>query len=192
MERFDHQSTRQGSTSPPAHKGGLILYLDLDGVLHPEDVWRRPGVGPVVVSPPGHTILEHADLLTTMLDPYPDVRIVLSTSWVIVYGSVLKVARRLPAGLCARVVGATFHSEMDVSRFREMPRGRQVSGDVVRRRPTAWLALDDNGDGWPGWAREHLVLTDPVLGIASPQALAQLKEGLAGMAAHADHEERSC
>ncbi|WP_429334486.1 HAD domain-containing protein [Paraburkholderia sp. 35.1] len=122
-----------------------------------------------------------------MLDPYPDVRIVLSTSWVIVYRSVLKVAHRLPAGLRARVVGATFHGEMDVSRFREMPRGRQVCADIVRRRPVAWLALDDNGDGWLSWAREHLVLTDPVLGIASPQALARLKAELAGMATHAAH-----
>jgi hypothetical protein len=192
MERFGHQFIRQRMTPPPAHKGGRILYLDLGGVLHPEDVWRRPGVGPVVVSPPGHAVLEHAELLATTLDPYPDVRIVLSTSWVIVYGSVLKVARRLPAGLCSRVVGATFHGEMDVSHYREMPRGRQVCADVVRRRPIAWLALDDNGDGWPGWAREHLVLTDPVLGIASPQALAQLEAGLAGMATHEGHQDCSC
>ncbi|MEX3949822.1 HAD domain-containing protein [Paraburkholderia sp. EG287B] len=162
--------------------GGRILYLDFDGVLHPEDVWRRPGTGPYVATPPGHVVLEHARLLADLLAPYPDVRIVLSTSWVIVYGSVRKVAHRLPDGLRARVIGATFHRDMDASLFRAMPRGLQVCADVIRRRPEAWLSLDDDGHGWPDWAKGHLVLTDPVLGIAVPAAIAGLKAGLAGMA----------
>jgi hypothetical protein len=82
----------------PARTGGRVLYLDFDGVLHPEDVWRRPGWGPYVASPPGHQLFEHADLLVELLAPYPDLRIVLSTSWVRVLNSVTKVA------LLARVV----------------------------------------------------------------------------------------
>lgn len=170
------------STPPPQKTGGQVLYLDLDGVLHPEDVWRRPGIGPYVASPPGHTVLEHAGLLDEILGPYPDVRIVLSTNWVVVYGSVLKVARRLPVRLRDRVVGATFHGDMDANWFREMPRGKQVCADVVRRRPRAWLALDDNDEGWPTWSRDHLVITNPVLGISDSQVTARLQDKLAGFA----------
>ncbi|WP_434666218.1 hypothetical protein P5W99_31475 [Paraburkholderia sp. A3BS-1L] len=36
----------------PRVRGGVALYLDFDGILHPEDVWRRPGYGPYVATPP--------------------------------------------------------------------------------------------------------------------------------------------
>ncbi len=49
---------------------GWVLYLDFDGVLHPEDVWRRPKFGPYVATPPGHTLFEDASLLVALLNPY--------------------------------------------------------------------------------------------------------------------------
>jgi hypothetical protein len=162
----------------PTRKGGRVLYLDFDGVLHPEDVWRRPGWGPYVATPPGHRVFEHADLLLELLRPYPDIRIVLSTSWVRVLGSVRKVARRLPPELRSRVIGATWHSSMSADGFQEMPRGIQVWSDVRRRLPEAWLALDDDDAGWPAECRDHLVHTDAVLGISAPSVLAYLKEKL--------------
>jgi hypothetical protein len=167
----------------PHVRGGLVLYLDFDGVLHPEDVWRRPGYGPYVATPPGHVVFEHAALLAHCLDPYPELRIVLSTSWVRVFRSVRKVARRLPPELRRRVVGATFHGRMDPVWFRSVPRGMQVWGDVCRRRPEAWLALDDDDAGWPAVCRAHLVHTDPVLGISAPAVLAELQARLAAMRA---------
>jgi HAD domain in Swiss Army Knife RNA repair proteins len=168
-------------TTSPARLGGRVLYLDFDGVLHPEDVWRHPRWGPYVASPPGHRLFEHADLLVDVLTPFPDVRIVLSTSWVRVYESMSKVARRLPDALRTRVVGATYHKEMQAESFQQMPRGVQIWGDVRRRLPTAWLALDDDDVDWPAVCRDHLVHTHPVLGISSPQVLAELQEKLAGM-----------
>jgi hypothetical protein len=155
-----------------------VLYLDFDGVLHPEDVWRRPGTGPYVASPPGHALFEHAALLANCLEPYPALRIVLSTSWVRVFRSVRKVARRLPPELRRRVVGATFHGRMDPVWFRSVPRGVQVWGDVCRRRPEAWLALDDDDAGWPAVCLTHLVRTDPVLGISAPAVLTELQARL--------------
>ncbi len=163
------------------HAGGQVLYLDFDGVLHPEDVWRRPGFGPYVATPPGHAVFEHAPLLVTLLAPYPAMRIVLSTSWVRVYGSVRKVAQRLPQALRSRVVGATFHGDMDAYLFTTLPRGLQVWADVRRRHPMAWLALDDQDDGWPDAARDHLVLTDPVLGISEPGVYHAIEAKLAAM-----------
>ena len=114
--------------------------------------------------------------------PYPQVRIVLSTSWVRVFGSVRKVAHRLPEALRARVVGATFHGDMDADLFTGMPRGLQLWADVRRRRPAAWLALDDQDDGWPDVAHDHLVLTDPVLGVIEPGVYRAIQANLAAMA----------
>ncbi|MEX3963335.1 HAD domain-containing protein [Paraburkholderia sp. EG286B] len=163
-----------------------MLYLDFDGVLHPEDVWRRRGSGPYDATPPGHTLLEHAALLVALLAPYPNVHIVLSTSWVRILGSVRKTAHRLPPALRARVVGATFHEEMDAYLFAGMPRGMQVWADVQRRRPHGWLSLDDDGEGWPAMAREHLVLTDPVLGISEPSVYSAIQAKLAAIGAFSD------
>jgi hypothetical protein len=165
----------------PRRRGGTVLYLDFDGVLHPEEVWRYRGSGPYVASPPGHQVFEHAALLERCLEPYPAVRIVLSTNWVLVFGSVRKVARRLPPGLRERVIGATFHRQMDAAWFRSIPRGMQVWGDVCRREPDAWLALDDDDAGWPAGCRDHLVRTDPVLGIGAPAVLVELQARLAAI-----------
>jgi hypothetical protein len=171
----------QTTDSLPRWRGGLVLYLDFDGVLHPENVWCRPGAGPSVVSPPGHLLFEHAALLARCVEPYPALRIVLSTGWVRVFGSVRKAARHLPPDVRRRVVGATFHGRMDPRRFQSLPRGVQVWGDVCRRQPAAWLALDDDDTGWPAVCRDHLVRTDPVLGLSAPAVLVELQARLAAM-----------
>ncbi|CAJ4113505.1 Uncharacterised protein [Burkholderia pseudomallei] len=162
--------------------GGHVLFLDLDGVTHPESVYLLRKHGPTLLDAPGHALFEHCPLLEEVLAPYPDVRIVLSTSWVRRYrGSIRRVARRLTPGLQARVVGTTYHSRMDPHEFAAAPRGMQVWADVLRRKPEAWLALDDDYLHWPSWCREQLVRTDPVLGISEPGVLEELKTKLEAM-----------
>jgi hypothetical protein len=163
---------------PPVATGGCVLFLDFDGVLHPEDVRRRAGRGPYIASPAGHVLFEHAPLLVEMLRPYPDIRIVLSTSWVRWYRSVRRVARKLPPDLKNRVVGATYHQDMDEESFRQAPRGMQVWADVLRRQPVGWLALDDDYLHWPTWCRDQLIRTDEVRGISAREVLDELKAKL--------------
>jgi hypothetical protein len=106
---------------------------------------------------------------------------VLSTSWVRVFRSVRTVARHLLMELRRRVVGATFHGRMDPVWFRSVPRGVQAWGDVCRRRPAAWIALDDDNASWTAVCRDHLVHTDSELGISAPAGLAELQARLAAM-----------
>lgn len=150
----------------PRGSGLCILYLDFDGVLHHEDVHYHPRRG-AYMFPAGYRLFEHAALLESLLEPYPDLKIVLSTSWVRQYGC-YGAAQRLPASLKNRVVGATFHSKMRREEFLADPRGLQVWRDVVRRSPGHWLALDDDAVDWPEWCRDCLVHTDPVRGISAP------------------------
>ncbi|WP_321891540.1 HAD domain-containing protein [Burkholderia cenocepacia] len=160
---------------PPQRTGGHLLMLDYDGVLHPESVYLLHRRGPALMDAPGHKLFEHCGLLEEVLVPYPDVKIVLSTSWVRRYrGSIRRVARRLTPGLQARVVGATYHSRMDPVEFAAASRGMQIWSDVLRRKPEAWLALDDDWLHWPAWCRDCLVRTDPVLGISEPGVLSEL------------------
>lgn len=172
---------------PPRRIGGKILYVDFDGVLHPESVYMVAGRGPVLWNAPGHILFEHSALLEELLAPYPELRIVLSTSWVRRYrGSIARVARRLTPSLQTRVIGATYHSRMGAEEFAAAPRGMQVWSDVLRRKPDAWLALDDDDVNWPAWCREQLVRTDELLGISEPDVLAALEEKLSAMFGH-DH-----
>lgn len=182
---------------PPKGRGEAVLYLDFDGVLHHEDVWFHPRRG-AYMNPTGFSLFEHAHLLDDWLRPFPDVRIVLSTSWVLRYGCA-RAARYLPPGLRTRVIGATFHTRMVTSdemgrrdwydprdsalhaRFKAMPRGVQVLEDVFRRQPRTWFALDDDADGWPEAHKSQLVVTDTVLGITSPAVAGLVTSQLGSM-----------
>lgn len=160
-----------------------VLYLDFDGVLHPSQVFRRRGGGlhlPVHFQERGHRLFEHAGLLVELLEPYPDVGVILSTSWVRVLGYD-KARSHLPADLASKVVGATYHSRMQYGRpeFEQMSRGQQVLADVERRRPGAWLAVDDDGELWPATHLEKLVLSHPDAGISGPSVRQGLEEALA-------------
>lgn len=158
------------------YAGGMVLlYLDFDGVLHGPDVFRHPRRGIYMVG--GQRLFEHADLLTKTLEPYSSVRIVLSTSWVKVL-SYSRALNRLPVALRERVVGATWHSAMDATAFAALSRGQQVLGDVGRRQPTAWLALDDDAEGWPLEAKANLLHCASPQGLADPAVIQKLREWL--------------
>jgi len=57
----------------------MILFLDFDGVLHPDEVYLVHG-RPVLRD--DGSLFMWAPLLAEALTPFPDVQIVLSTSWV--------------------------------------------------------------------------------------------------------------
>ena len=66
----------------PQGAGELILCLDFDGVLHHENYLWSPRSGPYLKAPKEYVLFRHSALLVEMLDPYPQVKIVLRTSWV--------------------------------------------------------------------------------------------------------------
>jgi hypothetical protein len=163
----------------PKGYGEFVLYLDFDGVLHHENVLWHPARG-AYAGAPGFELFEHAALLEELLVPYPSLRIVLSTSWVRQYGC-YGASKRLPAGLRARVIGATYHSRMNLTEFLEKPRGQQVHEDVLRRCPRGWLALDDVDEGWPAELRSRVVITDERLGISAPDVADAIRGALLRM-----------
>lgn len=161
----------------PRGRDGLILYLDFDGVLHHENVLWHPRKGAYLSAPPGYALFQHAELLEKLLAPYPQVQIVLSTSWVRQYGCE-RTAKKLPPGLRSRVIGATFHSSMDEDTFVLDPRGLQVWSDVVRRKPRDWLALDDDDLHWPAWCLDKYIRTHEHEGIGAPEVTAEFQQKL--------------
>lgn len=167
------------------NRAGVVLYVDLDGVVqHEAVIWRpRRGVYMCNEEAPGRTLFEWLPILEKALAPFPEVALVLSSTWCIRpgYAATLK---RFPAALRSRFVGGTFHRRVHgtdpwvLSSFKATSRGMQVWSDVYRRKPAQWLALDDDDFGWPTWALENLVRCDGSTGLPSPRVQAELREKL--------------
>lgn len=166
----------------PAHSAEQILYLDFDGVVHHESVLRHPkrGIYFDPVRAKDRRLFEWAGILEDAIRPYPAVRIVLSTSWVRVLGY-RRALTHLPDSLGNLVIGATYHRRfhrpevLDPWMQHVVPRGQEVWRDVLRRRPTQWVAIDDDGDGWPIEAAGRLVLCDGSVGLSSATTQRELR-----------------
>ena len=168
-------------TSPMHQHPSRVLYLDYDGVLHHDAVFRNPGRGIHIDSriAPGRSLFEWTEFLVYAISPYPDLSIVLSTSWVRVLGFT-KARGFLPPALASRVIGATFHRRVHKEDYRRehgflIPaRGIEVLRDVSRRNPSQWVAVDDSAEGWPAEHRERVVLCDPSTGLGNAGTRARL------------------
>jgi hypothetical protein len=161
-----------------------ILYLDFDGVLHPDAVYLVKGQP--VLKRDGLSLFEWAPLLESVLGEFPDVSIVLSTSWVRAKG--FSYARDwLTPALAARVIGATWHSQMsndfeDNQRFDFGTRHQQIRLDAHRRGLKRWVAIDDDTRAWPEKDLPWLVVCDSDLGLAEPGKLDDLRAKLSALA----------
>lgn len=112
----------------------MILFLDFDGVLHPDPCQDAA------------RLFEHAPRLADVLDDFPEVSIVLSTSWR-ASRTIDELVASLPARLGPRVIGATPHFNAFSAPRRLMPYPRQAECEKWladnRAGERDWLALDD-------------------------------------------------
>lgn len=158
----------------------MIVFLDFDGVLHPDAVYLERGRP--VLRADGELFMWSRHLVGALASA-PHVRIVLSTSW----ARELRFARArdyLPAELRQRVIGATWHSGMATD-DEHHPLGRgtlwdtstryqQIRRYVDRAGLTDWIAVDDQPEGWADADRDKLVATDSNLGLSAPSARVRL------------------
>ena len=165
----------------------MILFLDFDGVLHPDEVYRYRKRGIVLKTANLPEAFQHldlfcyADILADALDGFEHVRIVLSTSWVPTLGYTQTLAR-LPDALRRRVIGATYHSR-HTPRWNDQTRYEQIRENVVYRGLGAdWVAIDNDDWGWPDDQRDRLVHTDDYTGVADPAVLEEFKRRLSACA----------
>lgn len=154
-----------------------VLFLDFDGVLHPDDVYRtRNGL---VLRAPGQLMM-HAGILVEILKEFPQVKISLSTSWVRILGY-RRARAALPPELQALTVSSTWHSRMPKAPFEGydmQSRYQQIRAAVTRKGLTNWIALDDDPfESWPDHDR-RLVRTDASLGLSSVPTQEELQSKL--------------
>jgi len=111
----------------------MILFLDFDGVLHPDAVYLRLN-GKIELRAAGELFM-WAPQLIEALTTHQDIRIVLSTSWARNLGY-QKARKVLPAELGLRVIGATWHSAMSRGWPDFIPWDNQTRYEQI----AAWLA----------------------------------------------------
>jgi hypothetical protein len=165
--RASLEASRAGQSDKPETKEGrLIVFLDFDGVLHPDPCRDDQ-------------LFEHAPRLSRALEEFPEASVVLSTSWR-TFLNFEQLTVPLETALRRRVIGVT-------PRFADFPAPRPL---VPYRRhaeciqwlaengmqDSPWLALDDR----PSWFEpycEHLVACDALVGFTD-EAAARLRTGL--------------
>lgn len=132
---------------------------------------------------PGRTLFEWLPQLMEALESFPNVSLVLSSSWCIRpgYGKALK---HFPERLRSRFVGGTFHRRIHgaepflLESFNKTPRWQQIVADVERRKPAHWLALDDDTKDWPERLRANLVACEGETGLSNLLVQSELREKL--------------
>lgn len=152
--------------------GEPVLFLDFDGVLHPvgepafDEEFRLVENPRLFVWRP---ILEH------MLEPYPNVRIIVSSDW----------RRLFDDATLVRVLGPLSTRFVGVVESYGPSRSDEVLAEVRRRSITQWLALDDHpsvvaasaGDG-------RFIACASATGVNSREVKANLNLMLAHMSAN--------
>lgn len=115
----------------------MIVFLDFDGVLHPDPCTDR------------RRLFEHAGRLAQSLAPFAEVGLVLSTAWRTVrpFDELLGI---LPAGLSERIVDRTpifgsFKARPNLVPYRRHAECVQWLADNHLQNAD-WLALDDRPD----------------------------------------------
>ena len=176
--RTDNEVVQRTTAPPP------VLFLDFDGVLHPDEVYLERG-RPVLRS--SGELFMWAPLLVDALADHPEVRIVLSTSWARVLGF-SKARDWLPRTLRDRVIGATWHSAMGrcagaplgtSTWWDQATRYAQIARYVQRAGLLRWVAVEDQPEGWSRSDLDKLVRTHPQFGLSSAIASGQLAAQLA-------------
>ena len=164
----------------------MILFLDFDGVLHPDEVFLEYGkpimrCPPELGVPPEYAqLFSFAPILEAALASYPEIQIVLSTSWVSKIG--FRAAKSaLPESLQLRVVGSTYVPQLCVSDWDRIPRYDQIRRHAHRNAIRDWIAIDDDANGWPEDQRHRLVWCEnATMGLYSEDVQARLREVLNG------------
>jgi hypothetical protein len=138
----------------------VILFLDFDGVLHPDPCFDA------------RRMFEKAPRLASVLEEFPEARLVLSTSWRI-ENSLARMCELLGTSLSARVIGATPHfSAFHVpsvlrpyQRHAECLQWLIVNGKTKRE----WIAIDDRASMFAPDC-ERLIECDSSHGLDEPTA----------------------
>lgn len=161
-----------------------LLYLGISGVLHPS-ASRYQHVRSGSPWSQGHHPYESVPWLAQTLEPWPDLRIILTSTQPWKHGLATVLGHLGP--LAARVGGFTFEdlttqpvhqvqtrsgagqwSSFSSEDYWRMNKSDIVMAHVAWRRPSAWMAVDDENILWPQTLASHVCIVDGCKGLKNP------------------------
>jgi hypothetical protein len=144
----------------------VILFLDIDGVLHPRPIPGRPGQT---------DLFSALHLLEDVLRQVPDVEVVISSSWREHY-PLDEMREIFSADLRERIVGVTPLPPLagGPAELSDYARDAECAAWMAQRRPagTPWLAIDDACEEFVPDCGQ-LLLVDGSMGL-TPASAAEL------------------
>ena len=145
-----------------------VLFVDFDGVLHDANEAAFDFDARVLLDNP--RLFEHLPLLAEALEPYPELRIVVSSDWQALFDDAALV--RLLGPLGPRFCGVT--------EARAQTRAEAILHCAQRLKLTSWLALDDHESVVKASRNDlRFIACPPNTGISDATALRTLKKRLA-------------
>lgn len=144
-----------------------VLFLDFDGVLHPEKAARLDRrLGRIV----GENMFCWLPLLETLLAPYPELRILVTSDW----------RRHLSNESLKDLLGPLGSRFLDVVLTYSPSRYEEIATEVDKRQLQHWLALDDHlSVQEAAGSNERLIWCPPDKGLSSERVQRELAEKLA-------------
>ncbi|MBG6082434.1 HAD domain-containing protein [Rubrivivax gelatinosus] len=133
-----------------------VIFLDFDGVLHPESV-----------TPSSSNRFEYAADLEHMLTPWPDVRIVVHSSWRVDHS--VEQLRALLGVLGPRVIDVTPRLQREDSILAAVEQLRRGG------RQLDWCVLDDAPEEFSKVDQARLIVCDPETGVSAQRVQAELR-----------------
>jgi hypothetical protein len=108
-----------------------LLFLDFDGVLHPVDERALDGNFRLIANP---RLFVWRPILEQILEPFPSVKIVVSSDWRRLFDDENLIQLLGPLGNRFAGVVETYASS----------RAAEIRTEAGRRKATNWLAIDDH------------------------------------------------
>lgn len=133
-----------------------VVFIDFDGVLHPA------GGKPGQVLP-----FEWVPELAALLLPYPDVGIVVHSSWAERFS--LNDLREFLEPLGSRIIGVVGRG----SKHHAIAEFLQAAPEM-----RSWIVIDDDAGQFPEEFRTHLIVCDPLKGLSDPSTQQRLHSWL--------------
>lgn len=152
-----------------------VLFLTYDGCLHAEGI--RHTQEEVAHHGESHSLFEYAGVLAKLLEPYPEVRIVLSTPWSRIHGFEQAKAF-LPVGLRSRVVGTTHEFCGDFVEWSGLTGFDQIMRYVDGHGIQHWLALSCDRYYWPEAFQKNRIWLNNRVGLGEDRARVELTNKL--------------
>lgn len=159
------------------------LFVDFDGTLHAGSAYFDREGGITLDS--GRPTFEFAPILAGLLSAYPDVEIVLTTSWLDSLPREVVIAH-LPPALSQRVVDTTAAVKPRFGAIQDgTARTYVIAKYAYEHRLASWLAIDDSvygtqayGDSADGNDDDHFLLLDSSLGLSEELAQKRIRRWL--------------